>query len=297
MLQAALFVLPGKRQAVAELIFAAFIWGFSFVCAKWVLGSMGPLWATSIRFVLPSLVILPFVFARPWLRAQAGWGQFMLAAVPGILLGLTLVLQNSGLLYTTVTKSGFITVLYVVFVPLLEGPLFGNRVPLSHGLWVALALLGTALICRLDIGDWNRGDLLTLACSVIATGQILALQHASTRIQSSFVFNLYQAVWAGILPTIFAVPFDTFARWPLPWEAIGGLLILSFGVTMVGFLIQVRTQRVLQPSIVSMLFLLESPIAAFFAYLVFGETLTPSQWIGGFLIMVAAMGSIRSQVL
>ncbi len=283
---------PTPKQAVWELVFAASIWGFGFICTRVALEFAGPFWLNTIRFYLAFFFALPVILFIPILRNHLNWNQFWLAAIPGFLLSGTLVFQTAGLYYTSVTKSAFITVLYIIFVPFLERFLLGTRIKKVHLIYVFFALLGTFLICNFRSNEWNRGDLLTLICALVATVQIVLLEKISPKITSAFVFNVFQTFWAGIIPLLLALIFESFPVLPLTPKIILSILMLSFLSTLLAFLIQVRTQKVLPSSTVSMLFILESPFAALFAYLLLGETLSPLQWLGASLILTSALASV-----
>lgn len=283
---------PSPRQAIVELIFAASIWGFGFVCASWALEFAGPFWMNALRFYLAFLFAVPVILAVPQLKTHFNLEQFFLALWPGLFLSGTLVFQTAGLKTTTVTKSGFITVLYIVFVPFLERLLLGNKIKRTHFLYVGLALIGSALICDFKGGNWNMGDALTLVCSLMAACQIVFLERQSSKISSAFVFNVFQTFWAGLIPLSLAIPFEPLPKFPVSSKVLLSMLVLSFASTLLAFLIQVRTQKVLPSSTVSMLFLLESPFAAFFAWLFFSEQLAPFQWLGAILILLSAGASV-----
>ena len=85
-------------------------------------------------------------------------------------------------------------------------------------------------------------------------------------------------------------------QFPLQPLAISGLLFNAIVVSILAFWIQVRAQGAISPSVISLLFLLESPFAALFGYLCLGETLNPPQFLGGFLILLSAVGTIRDQL-
>lgn len=282
-------ILNPYTLALIELLFAAMLWGFGFIATRWALVGFSPLWLTAIRFMIVCFFALPLLFKLPIKKfipqmKQAFW--------PGIFLGLTLIFQTWGLQYTSVTKSGFITCLYIVMIPITESFLLKQHVSRRHYFFVFLALLGTALISQLDSGDLNFGDFLTFICAILATLQIISIEKVAKKIESPFRFNLFQSFWAGLFPLILAVFFE-----PLHFEkinsiAIIGMLFLSLCSTMIAFLIQIRTQKILSPSLVSMLFLLESPFAAFFAYFIFGEILSLTQWIGASIIFMSAFGTL-----
>lgn len=284
-----------SRRALAELLFAACLWGFGFIGIRWGLLSLGPLTLNATRFGLSFLVGIVFCFSLPSLRHGLRWSDAKLGCFPGLLLGMTLVLQTYGLQYTTITKSGFITCLYVVFVPLISYFFLGQKVNRTHSLWVGVSLVGAALICQLDSFVLNIGDVFTLACAVTAALQILEVSRLSARTQSALGFTLSQVFWATLIPLGGALFFEPLPTFPLPLKSVVGVSILAFGVTLLAFCIQVRAQRVLSASLVSLIFLIESPFAAVFAYFLEGERLTISQTGGAFLILFASAGSIYFQ--
>jgi drug/metabolite transporter (DMT)-like permease len=300
-------------RAAFELTFASVLWGFGFIAAVWALDVMGPLSLTGWRFFIAAFVGLGISLLVPSLRRQATPQQFMLAAIPGLLLCLTILLQTWGLLYTTATKSGFITTIYVLIVPLLEFIFLKRPLAKKHFIYVALGLIGVALICDLpaEINGsqaaamaaaapqlalklrWNFGDLLTLGCAIVASFHIVYFGKIQKRIGSAFVFNNFQSIWACVLPLSLAMFFEG----PILIGAHGlhfmspsliGFCSLAFGSTLIAFALQVRAQKILSPSLASLLFLLESPFATLFAVYFLGEKLKTSQWVGAGLILLAA---------
>ncbi len=277
-----------SKRAVAELVLAAAIWGFGFIATRWTLAEVGPFWLSALRFLLAAAIALPFVAARGGLSRK----QVLLAAPPGLLLGASLVFQTAGLVHTTATNSGFVTTLYILFVPLIGFAFLRQKIRALHFGLVLLALAGTALICRLESTAVNVGDLLTLACAVLAAGHLVWLSAIGKRIQSPFAFNAFQGFWAGLAALVVAIPFEAAPAIPGP-RALGGLAFLVVVSTMLAFLLQVRAQRVLPASLASLLCLLESPFAALFAFLFLAERLAPLQWTGAALIMVASVLAVR----
>lgn len=283
-------------QAIFELISAGAIWGFGFVAAKWCFLSLGAHWVSAIRFLGAFLVGLPLVALVAFRSGKRTlWLKtFWLAAPSGALLGLTLTFQTVGLQYTTATRCGFITGLYVIFVPLVESLSGTLRVSIQHWLWVGVAILGAALLCDVQEFDLNVGDALTLACAFCAALQILYVQRVVGEIQSPLAFNVLQCLPAGMLALVFSLTLEP-VPW-LPWNplAVAGMVSLMLGSTLLAFFLQIRSQRFLAPTIVSMLFLLEAPFSAFFGFLVLGESLGIAQFLGAGLILVACTGTIHT---
>lgn len=288
-----------RTQATLELIGAGVLWGFGFVATIWALTAMEPLALTGWRFVVASVVSLLICLLVPGLRRELRRDQFWLAAPPGLLLSALLLFQTWGLKYTSATKSSFITTLYVLMVPLMESYWLKRRLGRIHYIAVGMALAGTMLICNL-VGEilepstaggrlsLNIGDLLTFFCAVIASFQIMWLGRISHRVREPFVFNAYQSIWAGSVPLVLSLFMEPLPHLDASWKGWLGFLSLAFGSTLIGFSLQIRAQRVLSPSLASLLFLLESPFATLFAFLILDETLHAYQWIGAGLILVAA---------
>lgn len=139
----------GKRTAILELTFAAAMWGFGFIGVVWALRDLGPLGVTGWRFFLATVAGFALIALIPSLRRQFNKTEFFLALLPGLFIAGTLVLQTWGLKYTTATKSGFITTLYVLVVPLLDTFFLKRKPPRFHLVYVVFALIGVALICEL----------------------------------------------------------------------------------------------------------------------------------------------------
>lgn len=280
-------------RAVLELVLAGVIWGFGFVVTRWGLDSLPPTWLHASRFLLASALALPFV----WRSKAATKQTFRLAMLPGITLSCAILVQTIGLKYTTVAKSSFLTTLYVLLVPIIERFYLKRKLSgLFYGC-VTLAVGGTFVMCGgFAVLDFNFGDLLSLLCAVLAAFQIIQIEIIQPRIESAFVFNTFQAVWAGITPLLFAIVFEGF---PPPAPTLKGLFAIFYLATfsaLIAFLIQVRTQKLLPPSLVSLLFLLESPFALFFGWVCLQETVTLWQGAGCLLILLASSIAGFSQV-
>lgn len=280
-----------ERRAFAELLFATTLWAFGFIAGRWLLEGPGPLWGNAIRYAVATSFSLPVLL---WMRPSWGaWREAFWQAMPaGLSLSATLVLQLSGLVYTSVANSAFITCLYVLFVPLL-GPLFGaDRTAPRMWFFATLALVGCWAMAAPEGDRWNVGDLLTLASALCAAAQIHFVQLVAPRVKSAFLFNTAQSLWAGAPAAVLALVTGEAIEFPFPAIAWAGILSLSLGATLVGFVIQLRVQKILPVMLVSVVYLLESPIAAIMAFFIFGERLTRLAQGGAVLIVIAALLAI-----
>ena len=146
-----------KRRAWADLalLLVAFIWGVSFVIQRMAAAEMQAYVFNGVRFLLGALVILPFALIKA--RFHLGskeTGRKTTGFIPrkyltgvvltGLLLASGSAFQQVGLIYTTASNAGFITGLYVVFVPIFLT--FGGRrrVPRLM-IWIAAFLSALGL--------------------------------------------------------------------------------------------------------------------------------------------------------
>ena len=290
-----------SQKAIGELLLTTCFWGFGFVVIVWSLGEVGPYWVNAVRFLGSASVLLLACVCTKSLRQYLSWSLLWRSMMPGLVLCSTLILQTAGLQYTSATNSGFITTLYALFVPLTAFLIFRKPIPRIHWLYVSIALLGTAMICGLlhnsSVLEVNKGDILTLACALTATSHILLIDRIAKKIPSPIVFHFFQCLWGGVLALLAAIFFqDKFPTSP-SFELISSLSFLMLACTVFGLLSQVRAQKVLSPSVASMMFLLESPFSAFFAFIFLKERLDIIQWIGAALILGSAAMTVKTETI
>lgn len=278
-----------ENQALLELTIAGILWGFGFIGTVWALAFLSPSAIIFYRFAIAFVAGSVFLFLlRNSLKSLLS--DFALSLIPAVFLWATLFFQTWGLEYTTATNSSFITTLYVVFVPLVRALMKQEKFQWKHWFCVAMALLGTAFIVQIHkISQLNWGDLLTFICSWFAVFHILTVDQRALKTTSPFAFNTFQSFWVAFF-ALLAFPFSS--KWSLAGmnsDAWLGLLSLGFGSSMVAFFLQVRSQRKIPPSVVSLLFLIESPVSYFFAFLLLGERMDASQVFGALLILIACV--------
>lgn len=278
----------GKKRAAFELILAGALWGFGFIAATWAIQSFTPTETLVLRFITASVLgeALYFILRRP--KVPSAKSDFLKALPAGALLGGMLLLQTIGLKYTTATKSGFLTSIYVILVPLLNTLFFKTASSWKNYALAILALFGTFILMDAKIHDVNAGDLWTLACSLIAALHIIYIGKVSNSVGNSFRFNNFQSIWALLILTPLLLTQEKVTLHQASGISWLGVLILGMGASLIAFSIQIRAQKVLSDSTASMIFLLESPFAALFGFLLLNERLTFFQGFGAIIILTAS---------
>lgn len=294
-----------KRQASFELVVAGFFWGFGFVATQWALKIFSAPETLVLRFLLAFILGEAFrkLFFKSEIKAASLKSILKPSLIAGFLLGSCLLLQTTGLIYTTASNSGFITCLYILLVPLF-GIFFFKHKPIK-GLWlyILLALFGAFLMMGGKFDELNQGDLWTLACSVFAAFHIIYIGFVTDKISDGFRFNNYQNLMAMfvLLPTLLiqaprtsdlSIATASFEQMLLP---MFGLFMIAAGGSTFAFYLQIRSQKVLSASEASMLFLLESPFAMISGAIFMQDQITANKLLGAALILIAAALTLKSE--
>ena len=270
-------------------VLAALIWGVAFVAQVAGMDHVGPFTFLGLRCYLAAAVLAPLALRRRGEKTAAPgntralWGAGLLC---GLCLYAASAFQQYGLQYTSAGKSGFITALYVVLVPLTR--LLSGRRP-SPLLWgcVGLAAAGLWLLCMTPgQSGLNRGDLLTLICALIFTCHILLLDRFSPRF-SSVQLSCIQFLAGGLVGTPIMLLTET-----LRWQDIAGaaIPILYAGVLSSGvaYTLQAFAQKNTDPTVASILLCLESVFSVLAGWLLLGQALSVRE-LAGCGVMFAAI--------
>lgn len=278
-----------KNIALIEVLIANILWGFGFTATVWSLESFSILQSLSLRFVIVGLII--GIYSVFYINKRKVIDLLKTTALPAFFLGGEVVFQVWGLKLTSPTKAGFITTLFVVIVPLLEQFFFKRKISSWHWIWVFIAIIGTYLIVGGALTNKiNTGDLIILASALFASLHILSIDRLAKANDSLFYLNGLQALWIGALlfPVLSVQGFPDWSNVSI--KSWLGLTSLTFGSTLLAFYFQMRAQKRLNPATCSLLFLMESPLAALFSYLFLADRLEAIQIYGCVLIFISAVG-------
>lgn len=270
------------------LVYCAAVWGATFFMVKDALAGVDPVALVAHRFFLSAFLLAPFALTRPS-RAKHLRESFLLA----VLLFLLYVSQTIGLGYTSASNSGFITGLFVIFVPLFLLVFFGR--PPTAVQWgsSALALAGLWLLTG-GVRSANFGDAITLIAAATYAAHLLATDKYVRADADSLVLAFHQFWMTGVLAAAYAaLTRRSFAFSP---RSAGTIVFLAVIPTLSAFFIQMRAQKTVAPVKVSLIFSLEPVFAAAFAWTLGGESFAPSRAAGGALIVAAMMAGELSKL-
>jgi len=277
-----------RTRADLILLIAAVIWGLAFVAQSTAMAAMPPLVFIACRFTLASLVLAPLAW-REHRRARVEVGREGLAGMVtlGVVFFTGAVLQQTALLTTSVTNTGFLTSLYVVFTPVIGFIAYRQRPHALAWLGIALAMLGTWLLSG-GVADMRPGDFqlvlsaLCWAAQVILVGRLVRLTERA--IGTVFMQMAISAVLGITASLIFDQAYDGNITDALPELLYTG--IVSGGIA---FALQATGQRFTPNSDAAIILSAEAPFAAIFGALILGERLSFTGGIGCALIFLAIL--------
>ena len=275
------------------LLLTAFIWGVAFVAQKSGGDQVGSLTFNGVRSLIGCgalLAVIPLLDRLGLSRPCETPAQRKTLWVGGILCGLALFsatnTQQLGIAETSVGKSGFITALYIVLVPLM-GLLFGKRTTLFNWLGVVLAVVGLYLLCNPNEGGINRGDLLLLACALLFSVQIMLVSHYAPQVDGVRL-SCMQFLVVGVLnlPLMLLFEQPSLSAMADNWMPLLYAGVLSSGV---GYTLQIVAQKHAHPTTASLLMSFESVFAVLAGWALLGDTLSVTEGLGCVLMFAAVL--------
>lgn len=297
-----------EHMAVLLLLTVSFIWGAGFFITDIALRSFSTFQILTIRFLIGSIV-LSLIFKdrlKTFSRVDIIGG-----IVSGTLLAISFGVQVYGQYYSTPSISAFITVAYVVLIPIFAKFIFKKEIPPSVAFSAGLIFIGIIII---TLGTSNvsssainmkLGIFLTSICAVTYAFQVLAVDfYSNGKVHQADPINLticmlYTAfIVSLILATIsYSINDETIVIGKDTIPSLLSILFLGLFSTAFAFLGQNYAQKYTSASKVAILLSLESVFGALLSGIVLKEKFTPLMIIGFFVVFCAVLITELSPLL
>jgi drug/metabolite transporter (DMT)-like permease len=275
------------------LVLVTFIWGATFVVVKDSLNNSSPLLYNAVRMTVAAVVLAAIFYRKLFSITRE---VLKAGIVIGTLLWIGYECQTAGLKFTTPSKSAFLTGISVVLVPVLLALIWRRHVNRWTLAGVAAAFVGLYLLTvpsaagQAVFSNVNRGDVLTLGCSISFAFQIIYLGRAAQRFPFAQIVVLEIAscaAWMWI--SIPVVERSAFLR-------ISPSMLTSIGVTALlgtvgAFIVQGWAQQFTPPTHTALIFALEPVFAGLTSFFVLHERLGTRGGIGAALILAGVLVS------
>ncbi len=288
-----------KVKGFIILLITSIVWGFAFVAQDQAAEHLQPFTVNSLRCIVGAITLLPvLIFSsiknkKPIFEKDKRKRNDLIAAsiLCGVFLCIGVNLQQFGIsMYpsdaATSGRSGFITALYVVLVP-ITGVFLKKKLGLNTLVSVLLATIGMYLLCLSNgLKHIYLGDLVVLGSAMGFTLQILCIDKYSSLVDG-IKLSALQFLICGVFSTILMFIFETPSI-----ESIKASLftILYLGVIScgVGYTTQIIGQQYSQrPTLDSIIMSLESVFAVIGGAIILKEHLLINEIIGCIVMFIA----------
>lgn len=267
------------------MFYSAAIWGSTFFVVKNALNSVDPVILVAYRFLMAGILLCLFLI----IKGKSLFGNLREALFLSILLFFLYVPQTIGLRKTTASNSGFITGLFVAFVPIFLRILFKRRPTVPEVIASIMSLIGLWILTG-GMKHVNWGDIVTLAAAMTYALHVLYSDKYMKAGFDATTFSAQQFMLVGIFSIIAGVVFRlrfqvaTAETWVI-------IVFLALFPTASAFVVQLMAQKIMAPLRVSLILALEPVFAGLFAWTLGGEPLLLRSAVGGLFIFAALLVS------
>ena len=280
------------------LLITALLWGFAFVAQRAGMEFIGPFSFNAVRFALGSISLIPLLifnkkrkFKNEKIFPSEKRKKILWAGIlAGVILFIGASLQQTGIVYTTAGKAGFITGLYLILVPII-GIFFKHKSKTLTWISAVIAVFGLYLLSVNEKFILEKGDALVFVSSVFWALHVIVIDILIKKVDPIKIAFLQFAV-CSLLSFGMSFTFEVITIKKI-YDAL--IPILYGGLISVGvaYTLQVVAQQYAPPSHAAIILSLESVFGLLGGWLILGETISFIGIIGCSLMLA---GMILSQV-
>ena len=276
-----------------EAVFAATVWGASFIATKVALQDVSPITIVWLRFAM-GVVVLGFSVAahRQFsIPQRSEWGYFALLGFLGITFHQWL--QSNGLITSEAGTTAWIVATTPVFMAILGWLILREALNALKTAGVLLAFVGVLLVvsdgnlASISVGKFGApGDILILISSV-NWAVFSALSRRGLKLYSASLMIFYVMTFGWLFSTVLFVAGGNYAEIPaLSFNGWLGILFLGVFCSGLAYIAWYDALQALSTAGTGAFLYIEPLIAMVVAYFVLGEPITVTSLIGGGIILL-----------
>lgn len=281
-----------------SLLMAALISGLSFVAQKIGMVYVGPFTFNMLRCFIGSLSLIPLILISSHIRknlpVRYSDKELLKGGLfAGIVLFIAFSINQYCMIYAQAGKAGFITSLYIIFVPVIA-VFLKQKLKLCVQFSIILSLIGLYLLCAKGVMQFEYWDILLLISAFFFALHIIVVSYYSKR-ASAVKLSALQFLIAGML----FIPFSLIIEHPALSSIIAGykpILFIGVIVTAVAYTLQIFGHKATHPVLATLILSSEAVFAVIGGMLMLGETLTLREIIGCIVMIIAIIISQLSLI-
>jgi drug/metabolite transporter (DMT)-like permease len=276
-----------KSLALLAIWVTTLIWGFGYLGVEDAIqGGWGTFPLIFARFGIAGLCLIPFSIKQKWWK---NWPLVKDALINAIFLFMAYITQTIGQSQTSIANTSFLTVMWVVFIPIILFIITKRRLKVKNYIGVGLAMVGAFILCfGKDFSSFqvNIGDIYVIFTAIFFAIQIVHLDFVMKNHNALAVTNV-QLLAVSLLALVVILltrDFSSFGN-----GGYVGLLYAAIFSSALGFWLQAYGQKYISPTKAALIFSLESVIATIAAAIFYEEVITWNVIVGGLLMLAATI--------
>jgi drug/metabolite transporter (DMT)-like permease len=275
-----------NRTAEIAMILVTILWGANFVSGKLILDITTPLYYCSIRFI-GATILLSLVYHKRFRKLDKS------TLIDGLKIGVALaigyILQTVGLNYTTASKAGFLTGLFVVLVPLFEGVIRRCMPRVNELFGILLATIGLGILSLNGSFGIGFGDAMIFLSTVSFSFSIILISRFA-RDHDPVLLTVIQIGVTAVLSLIFALILEPTISMDV--FDINLILLLLFAIlfgTAVNTVVQNWAQSKINATSASLILIIEPAFGGIFAFLLLHDPIGIKELSGSIMIITGML--------
>ena len=277
-----------QMQADLMLILVTLCWGVSYYLMDLSLADMDPFTLNAHRFLGAFFIAA----AISWKKVKTvNKTTLKYSVLVGIALVFVYIGATFGVKYTSLSNSGFLCAMTVVFTPMISRVVLKEKQDRKVVTAVLMCFVGIAMLTLKDDFSINmgnlKGDLLCLMCAFAYAIDLLLTEKAVSHEEvDAYQLGVFQLGVTGVCNLIMAFITEQ-PHLPSSPSIWGAVLFLAVFCTGVAFVIQPVAQQYTTAAHTGVIFALEPVFAAVVAVIFAHEILTLKSYFGAFLMVLS----------
>lgn len=264
------------------VLLATVFFGISYVFMNIIGKYLEPFSTNFLKFFLAFIVLVPFLFKKDNTDTKS-------MLIGGFLISITTFVatfaQQAVANYVSSAKIGFITSMYIVFVPFLSYFFYKNKPTKNTIIAIIIAVVGLYLLCGIGTLNFNAYDFVVLIAAFGFTFEIVLIDIYSKKVSPIKLTTLvlgFTALFDLVMMLVLEQPnFSSIS------PIIPEILFYSLGCTGFATIAQTYGQQHTDATLASLIMSLESVVSAIAGLVILNQVLSIREVLGCVIMFIA----------
>lgn len=293
----------GQIKNYLILLLACFLWGTTPPCGRYLKDSMSPILITGARFYVVALILFVTVYLTSGVKGFKLCAHdlkvLIVMGLVGIFLHNTFLFE--GLRYTPASNAALIECIGPTFTSVLAFLFIGERIGKKGWFSIFVSCFGAIyIVCKGTFSDLiafrlNIGELYIIACEAMWSCYVI-ISWKLTKNINALAVTAWSGLFGAIFCTVFGAATDALVVYKITTMDVIAFLVLSILAAVVSFASWNYAIGKVGASKGGTFVYLIPVFGVFFGITFLGEAVNYQEFIGGFIVIVGMIISLRSKL-